>query len=39
VFLGEAIVERVSLKATRITAAAIFLVLGLLQLARTFGLF
>ena len=39
VFLGEAIVERISLKATRITAAAIFLVLGLLQLARTLGLF
>jgi putative Ca2+/H+ antiporter (TMEM165/GDT1 family) len=38
VLLGEAIVERVSLKATRIAAAAIFLVLGLLQLARTFDL-
>ncbi len=38
VFLGEAIVERISLKATRITAAAIFLVLGVLQLARSLGL-
>jgi putative Ca2+/H+ antiporter (TMEM165/GDT1 family) len=38
VFLGEAIVERVSLKATRITAAAIFFVLGVLQLGRAFGL-
>ena len=38
VFLGEAIVERVSLKATRIAAAVIFLMLGMLQLARAFGL-
>ena len=38
VFLGEAIVERVSLKATRIAAAAIFMVLGLLQLARVLEL-
>ena len=38
VFLGKAIVERVSLRATRITAAAIFLVLGLLQLARVLEL-
>jgi putative Ca2+/H+ antiporter (TMEM165/GDT1 family) len=38
VFLGEAIVQRVSLRATRIAAALIFLALGLLQLARVFGL-
>ncbi len=38
VILGEAIVQRVSLKVTRITAAVIFLVLGLLQLARVFEL-
>ena len=38
VFLGEAIVKRVSLKATRIAAAVLFLVLGLLQLARSFSL-
>lgn len=36
VFLGEALVKRVSLKATRIAAATIFLLLGLLQLARVF---
>ena len=34
VFLGEKIVERVSLKATRVAAAAIFLLLGLLELGR-----
>ncbi len=38
VFLGEAIVERVSLKTTRIAAAAIFLLLGLAQLARVFAI-
>jgi Ca2+/H+ antiporter, TMEM165/GDT1 family len=34
VLLGEAIVQRVSLRLTRIAAALIFLALGLLQLAR-----
>lgn len=38
VFLGEAIVQHISLKATRIAAALIFLGLGLLQLARVFEL-
>jgi Ca2+/H+ antiporter, TMEM165/GDT1 family len=33
VFLGEALVQRVSLKATRIAAAALFAILGLWQLA------
>lgn len=33
VFLGEALVQRVSLKATRIAAALLFFVLGLWQLA------
>jgi len=37
VFLGEAIVRRVSLKATRIAAALLFLVLGLWQLAGMLG--
>ncbi len=37
VFLGEAIVQRVSLRLTRILAAIIFLVLGLVQLARALG--
>ena len=35
VFLGEELVKRVSLKATRIAAALLFLVLGLWQLAET----
>ena len=37
VFLGEELVKRVSLKATRIAAALLFLVLGLWQLAQIFG--
>jgi len=37
VFLGEELVRRVSLKATRISAALLFLVLGLWQLAETLG--
>ena len=37
VFLGEAIVKRVSLKATRMAAALLFLALGLWQLAAIFG--
>ena len=37
VFLGEELVKRVSLKATRIAAALLFLVLGLWQLADQFG--
>ncbi|MGN6357160.1 MAG: TMEM165/GDT1 family protein [Novosphingobium sp.] len=37
VFLGEELVKRVSLKATRIGAAALFVVLGLWQLAATLG--
>ena len=38
VFLGEELVRRVSLKATRIAAAALFLVLGLWQLGQSAGL-
>jgi putative Ca2+/H+ antiporter (TMEM165/GDT1 family) len=38
VFLGEELVKRVSLKATRIAAALLFLALGLWQLADTTGL-
>ena len=37
VFLGEELVKRVSLKATRIAAALLFLALGLWQLAAIFG--
>ena len=37
VFLGEELVKRVSLNATRIAAALLFLVLGLWQLAGIFG--
>jgi putative Ca2+/H+ antiporter (TMEM165/GDT1 family) len=37
VFLGEAITRRVSLKATRIAAALLFLILGLWQLAQIAG--
>lgn len=37
VFLGEELVKRVSLKATRLAAALLFLVLGLWQLAEIFG--
>jgi len=37
VFLGEELVKRVSLNATRIAAALLFLVLGLWQLAAIFG--
>ncbi len=37
VFLGEELVKRVSLKATRIAAALLFLVLGLWQLAQLGG--
>lgn len=37
VFLGEALVRRISLRATRIAAALLFLVLGLWQLARIAG--
>ena len=37
VFLGEELVKRVSLKATRIAAALLFLVLGLWQLAALAG--
>ncbi len=37
VFLGEELVKRVSLKATRIAAALLFLALGLWQLAGIFG--
>ena len=37
VFLGEALVKRVSLKATRLAAASLFLVLGLWQLADALG--
>lgn len=37
VFLGEELVKRVSLKATRIAAAALFVVLGLWQLAVALG--
>ena len=39
VFLGEALVKRVSLKATRIAAAALFFILGLWQLAAILGWF
>ena len=38
VFLGEDLVRRVSLRATRIAAALLFLVLGLWQLAQLSGL-
>lgn len=38
VFLGEQLVKRVSLRATRAVAAALFLVLGLWQLAEIGGL-
>ena len=38
VFLGEELVKRVSLKATRIAAALLFLVLGLWQLAVITGI-
>ncbi|MFM5916298.1 MAG: TMEM165/GDT1 family protein [Novosphingobium sp.] len=37
VFLGEAIVQRISLKATRMVAALLFLTLGLWQLASALG--
>ena len=37
VFLGEELVKRVSLKATRIAAALLFLALGLWQLAQILG--
>ena len=37
VFLGDELVKRVSLNATRIAAALLFLVLGLWQLAAIFG--
>jgi Ca2+/H+ antiporter, TMEM165/GDT1 family len=37
VFLGEKLVERVSLKATRTAAALVFLALGLFELARIAG--
>ncbi|MDE8650316.1 TMEM165/GDT1 family protein [Novosphingobium album (ex Liu et al. 2023)] len=37
VFLGEELVKRVSLRATRIAAALLFLVLGLWQLAQSTG--
>lgn len=39
VFLGEALVKRVSLKATRMAAALLFFVLGLWQLAELLGWF
>ena len=39
VFLGEALVKRVSLKATRMAAALLFLVLGLWQLGEILGWF
>ncbi len=38
VFLGEALVRRISFKATRMAAALLFLVLGLWQLAELAGL-
>lgn len=38
VFLGEELVKRVSLKATRIAAAALFIALGLWQLASSLGI-
>jgi len=37
VFLGEAIEQRISMKLTRILAAALFFVLGIWQLAEIFG--
>ncbi len=37
VFLGEAIVQRISLRATRAVAALLFLALGLWQLAVALG--
>jgi putative Ca2+/H+ antiporter (TMEM165/GDT1 family) len=37
VFLGEELVKRVSLKATRIAAASLFVVLGLWQLIAAIG--
>jgi len=37
VFLGEKLVERISLKLTRTIAALLFLVLGLWQLAEVMG--
>lgn len=39
VFLGEALVKRVSLKATRIAAALLFFVLGIWQLGEILGWF
>jgi putative Ca2+/H+ antiporter (TMEM165/GDT1 family) len=39
VFAGEALVKRVSLRAARIGAAALFAALGLWQLASLFGFF
>ena len=38
VFLGEELVKRVSLKATRIAAASLFVALGLWQLATSLGI-
>jgi putative Ca2+/H+ antiporter (TMEM165/GDT1 family) len=38
VFLGEELVKRVSLKATRIAAALLFVILGLWQLAEATGI-
>lgn len=38
VFLGEELVKRVSLKATRIAAASVFVALGLWQLATSLGI-
>jgi putative Ca2+/H+ antiporter (TMEM165/GDT1 family) len=38
VLLGEELIKRVSLQATRIAAALLFLVLGLWQLANVAGL-
>ena len=37
VFFGEALVKRVSMKAARLTAAALFLMLGLWQLSEVLG--
>jgi putative Ca2+/H+ antiporter (TMEM165/GDT1 family) len=37
VFLGEELVKRVSLKATRTAAALLFVALGLWQLSTTLG--
>ena len=39
VFFGEALIARISLKATRFAAAGLFLALGIWQLARATGLF